>query len=177
MSTVTAPFSASILYRDMQKTVDLLEAAAKEWAKRAQRNERLTEQSASLLAQMVRICLRSPGMVRDLWEWARAEEQAGRVRDRQRAGDYFRERLGGWLSLVTLLQSAAKGCEAEGHPISGADGLAGAAEELRAILQEVNEAWPPREPGATPLPYEELRALADLFPPPARWYEEQGDPF
>ena len=178
MPTTTTRLSGSILYRNLQTTVVLLEAAAKEWAERAQRNEQLNDESASLISQMVLICLRAPELMRDLWEWGKAEAQAGRLGETQGAGDDLRERLGAWLDLLGLIQSAAKACEAEGYPLSGAAELEGAADELRTILQEVSEAWPPQEPGATPpLPYEDLRALADRFPPPAHWYEEKGDPF
>jgi hypothetical protein len=178
MPTTTTPLSESILYRDQQKTLGLLEAAAKEWAERAARHERLNDESASLLAQMVLICLRSPGMMRDLWEWAKAEEVAGRLRERQRAGEDLREQLGAWLQLCDLLRPAARGAETAGYPVSGADELDGAADKMRAILQEVNERWPPQEPGATPpLSYEELRSLADRFPPPPEWYEEKHDLF
>jgi hypothetical protein len=178
MPTTATPLSASILYRDQQNTVDLLEAAVKEWAERAARHEPLNDETASLLAQMVRVCLRSPDLMRDLWEWAKAEELAGRLRDRQLAGEDLRERLGGWLQLLARIEQAARGAEAAGYPVSGADELEGAADEMRAILQEVNETWPPQEPAATPpLSYEELRRLADRFPPPAQWYEEEDDLF
>jgi len=176
MPTTITPFSASILYRNQRKTVDLLEAAAKEWAERAQRNEQLNAESASLLAQMVRMCLRSPAMMRDLWEWGKAEELA--EQDRQRAGDDLREQLGAWLQLLGLIQAAAIACEAESYPLRGAAELDGAADEMRAILQEVNETWPPQGPSASPiLSYEELRSLADRYPPPPQWYEETDDLF
>jgi hypothetical protein len=178
MPTTTTPLSGSILYRNLQNTVDLLEAAVKEWAERAKRNEQLNDESASLLAQMVRICLRAPDMMRDVWEWGKAEELAGRLRDRQQAGDDLRERLGAWLQLLALIHRAAGLCEAEGYPLSGAAELDGAADEMRAVLQEVNEIWPPQEPNTTPpLSYEELRSLADRFPPPPQWYEEKDDLF
>jgi hypothetical protein len=178
MPTKTSRLSGSILYRNLQKTVVLLEAAAKEWAARAQRNEQLNEESASLISQMVLICLRAPELMRDLWEWAKVEAQAGRLGEKLRAGDDLRDRLGAWLELLNLIQSATKACEAEGFPLSGADELEGAAGELHVILREVDEAWAPAEPSAIPpLPYEDLRALADRLPPPAHWYEEKGDPF
>lgn len=178
MPPPTISLSASILYRDQQQTLDLLEAAAKEWAERAERHEQLNDETASLLAQMVRICLRSPDLMRDLWEWAKEEELGGRLRDRQLAGEDLRERLGGWLELLAVIQPAAKLVEAEGYPVSGTDKLDAAQDELRAILQEVKETWPPQELGAAPpLSYEELRSLADRFPPPAQWYEEEDDLF
>jgi hypothetical protein len=178
MPATITHLSRSILYREQQKSVELLEAAAKEWAERAERGERLNDENASLLAQMVRICLRSPDMMRDLWEWSKAEEVAGRLRDGQQAGEALREGLGSWLQLLILIQQAGRRAGAEGYPIRGADELDGAADEMRAILQEVNETWPPQEPGATPpLSYEELRTLADRFPPPPQWYEEEDDLF
>jgi hypothetical protein len=169
--------SRSILFRDQQKTLDLLEEAAKEWADRAQKGEVLNDENAGLLAQMVRICVRTPDMIRDLWEWGKAEEGAGRLQDRQRAGDDLREGLEAWLQLMDMLLGAAKVCKAQGHPIRSAAKLKGSAAKLRAVLQEVNETWPPQKAGAPPLSYEELRNLADRFPPPAEWYEEEGDLF
>jgi hypothetical protein len=177
MPTATTPLSGSILWRDQQKTVDLLDAAAKELADLAQHGQ-LNDEVTSRLAQMVRICLRSPDMMRDLWEWAKAEEVAGRLGDWQRAGEDFRYQFGNWLQLLAVIQQVARGCEAAGHPVGGADELEGAADEMRGILREVNETWPPQEAGATrPLSYEELRTLADRFPPPVQWYEEEDDLF
>jgi hypothetical protein len=178
MSNTTTTLSGSILYRDQQKTVDLLAYAVKEWAERAARHEPLNEETAGLLAQMARICLRAPATMRDLWEWAKAEELAGRLGDRQQAGEDLSEQLGGWLQILDLIQKAAKGAEAAGYPISGADALDDAADELRITVQQVNETWPPQTPSpASPLSYEELRRLADRFPPPAPWYEEEDDLF
>jgi len=177
-TTTTAPLSGSILYQTQQKTGQMLEAAAKEWADRAERGEQLNQDSASVLAQMVRVCLRSPDMMRDLWEWVKAEELAGRLPEAQRAGDDVREQLGHWLQLLALIRPAAEACKTEGYALNGADELAGAADELRAILQEVNEAWPPQAPVAPPpLSYAELRSLADRFPPPPEWYQEPDDLF
>jgi hypothetical protein len=178
MPATTSPLSGSILYQNERKTVDLLDGAAKEWAARAARGEQLNDETASLLAQMVRICLRAPDLMHDLWEWSKAEELATRLRDRQRAGEDLRERLEGWLQLLVLIQEAASRAEAAGYPVSGADKLADAADAMRSILQEVNETWLPREPRATPpLSYDELRSLADRFPPPAPWHEEKDDLF
>jgi hypothetical protein len=174
----TAPLSASILYRHQQNALDLLEEKVKEWAKLSARNDRLSLEAAGLLAQMVLICLRSPDLMRDIWEWAKEEELAGRLRDREHAGGELREGLKGWLELVAVFRQAAKRAAAESYPVRGADELETAEEQLRAILQEVNEAWPPPERGAPPaLSYEELRALADRFPPPPKWYEEEQDLF
>jgi hypothetical protein len=170
----TAPLSASILYRNQQNALDLLEEKVKEWAELAARNDRLSREAAGLLTQMVLICLRSPGLMRDLWEWAKAEELAGRLRDRQQAGEELREELQGWLELVAVFREAAKRAEAESYPIRGADELETAEEQLGAILQDVNETWPPLERGAPPpLSYDELHGLADRFPPPAPWHEEE----
>jgi hypothetical protein len=174
---MTSPLSGSILYRDLQKTLDLLEAEAKEWAEKAQRGQH-NEETAAALAQVTLISLRSPDLIRALWEWGKAEELAGRLRDPQTGGELLRKELESWVQLLTALHEAARGSEAAGYPVSGADELEGAAEGLRATLREVNEAWPPKERGETPpLTYEELRSLAKRFPPPAQWYEEEDDLF
>jgi hypothetical protein len=176
--TTTSPLSGSILYRDQRKTLDLLEAAAKEWTERARPGQTLNEETVSLLAQMTRICLRSPARMRDLWEWGKSEELAGRLPDRQRAAETLREQLDNWLELLHSIQQAAKVSEAAGHSVSGVDKLEGAEDELRVILRGVNETWPLREADATsPLSYEELHRLANRFPPPAPWYEEEDDLF
>jgi hypothetical protein len=178
MPTTTSPFSGSILYRDQQSTLDLIEAAAKDWVDRAARHEQINEETASLLAQMVRICLRSPDMMGDLWEWAQTEDLAGRLPDRQRAGDDLRDLFGNWLQLLTLIQQAVRRAEPEGYPVKGANELDRIAAEMDSLLQLVNETWPAQAPSATPsLSYDQLRSLADRFPPPPQWYEEKDDLF
>jgi hypothetical protein len=172
MPATEAPLSASILYRDQRKTAELLEAAAKEWA----RYDQPSAEAADLLAQMIVICLRGPEMMRDLWDWARAAERAGWVRDREEGGEVLRDQFENWLRLLQATQQAAAAYEGAGFPVSGAEELKGAADQLREILGELNEAWPPQELRRTPpLSYEELSELADRFPPPPAWWEEEFD--
>src|SRR5438045_2351803 len=95
----------------------------------------------------------------------KAEELA--TQDCQLAGHDFRERLVAWLELLAVIQRVARACEAEGYPLGGAGELDGAVDDMRAILQEINESWPQQEPAAAlVLSYEELRSFADCFPPP-----------
>lgn len=181
MPTPTAPLSESILFRDQQKTLDLLEAAAKEWAERAARHEQLNDETANLLSQMTLLCLRGPDVMRELWEWGLQQEREGRLRNRPMAGKELRDQLCNWLELLDLIHQSARASEAAGYPIQGAEELLGAADELAAIGKEVNQTWPVEEllpPAASiGLSYQQLRSLADHPPAVGDWPEEDFDRF
>jgi hypothetical protein len=177
MPTATTSFTRSILYQDQQKTIGLLEKAAKKWTDLLE-NGGLGDDATSRLSQMIRICLRSPGMMRDLWEWAKTEAAAGRLRKPPAVVEDLRGQLGNWLHVLSLIQNAARVTVAAGHPVGRTDELGGAQMELNAILNEVNEGWPAHNPSTSLSPsYEDLRALAERLPPPAEWYLEKDDLF
>jgi hypothetical protein len=176
MTTTAVQLMESILYRDQQHTLGLLEEATKEWVEQAQVRQ-LNGAKVSSLVQMTLLGCRCPELMRELWEWTKAEELAGRLPDRQQTAEVLRETFKNWLQLLKVIQRATRASEAAGYPVRGADELDSAARELRAIFEEVDRTWPPQEPiTSAPLSYEQLRSLAKRFPPPASWYEEE-DPF
>jgi hypothetical protein len=177
MPTATAPLARSILVRDQQQILGLLEEAAEELA-RATPHGRVNGEAVGLLAQMVLLCLRAPEMMHDLWQWVKGEEAAGRLPDRTEATAVLGEQFENWLARLDVVRQAAGAAQAAGHPITGAGELERAAAELRTILLEIEEAWPAQEQRPTPaLPYDQLRRLAERHPPPPEWYEEEDNLF
>jgi hypothetical protein len=178
MATAASSLSGNLLYRHLGKTVELLEAAARKWARKAQRGETLDDQAAELLRQMTLLCLRAPELMRAVWEWGKAEDRAGRLRNRRKAGEILRDQLGDWLRLLGLIRQATTASAADGFPIKGAAKLSGAAAEMRATVREVVQTWLRKRPIAkASLKYKQLERLADRLSAPAQWYEEDGDLF
>jgi hypothetical protein len=175
MSTVAEPLTANLLYRQQRAQIDLVHEAEQQLAKYRETNE----QAQALLEQVVRMCLHAPAMLRDLWDWLLQQDRAGRLRDRPLVGKDLRDQFCDWLDLLDLMHQRAGMSEAAGYPIQGAKELLGAADEVAAIAQEVNQAWPieelPPPAASTGLSYQQLRSLADQPPAVGDWPEEDFD--
>ena len=175
MSAIAEPVTASILFRQQRAQIDLLVEAAQGLAG----THDMSEETQSLLEQIVRICLHAPSMVRDLWEWGLEQAKAGRIQNRPLAGKALRDELSNWLDLLGMIYQSAGASAAAGYPIPGAEELLTAEDELAAIAKEVNQAWPIEElppPAASiGLSYQELRRLADHPPVEGDWPEEDFD--
>jgi hypothetical protein len=174
MPAIAEPVSKSLLFDQQSRQLDLLQDAASQLARRPS-----NEEAISLLEQMIRICVHAPQMWRDLWEWAREQEQTGRIVNRPMAGKVLRDQLCRWMTLLDVMHENAVACEGAGHPIRGAEELLKAADELGAIGQEVNQTWPieelPEPHAPTGLSYAELRSAGDRFPAASDWPDEDFD--
>ena len=176
MPAVAEPVSESLFFSRQALQLDLLRQAAAKLAR-----QRLSDEEAKpVLEQMVRIGLDAPRMMRDLWTWALQQDEAGRIQNRPIAGQVVRERFCGWLDLLDLIHQTTCTSEQHGFPIPGAEDLRRAADELGAMAQEVNQAWPieelPEPDSSTGVPYPDLRRFADQ-PVANEWPDDDFNPF